>query len=720
MSLLDSKCKSRNSVAQSRFTMVGSLVILAISLLVFLTARNAGMYPSVFADEWFYNLFSRLYDIKYAQRPSYLYFGIYSLTNQCGDGFLECARLINALFFLAAIPFIYSLARQYLSRRIALWVTAISVFSPINVYTAYFMPESMYYFGFYLFAWITLKGFSRKPIASVIFAGFALGAMTMVKVHAVFLLPGLWAVIALPLLSTPNYKNAVKVCGLVFISFIAFLSCRLGIGYLVVGKAGLDILGTDYTATATSASGMQQIRHLIPLTAYNLWGNILAVAVMFALPLAMLSNISIYFKNDEDRKRLELRALNIFTSTLLILLIVVTAIFFARVQGTSPYENIQRLSLRYYDFLFPLFYIIIGVEVNKDIDGSRTSKFKLLSIGVIALISAYAVATGMRGYLPGIADGPELRAFTYNPYVFSGLGVLGIICSIVSMFHLRTGAKLYIWFYLPLTILLSGHFTNKEMRLRLESDAYDEAGQFVQRYLGSDVAKLVIVAPELSSIFRAHFYMKSQKTAFITLPNNSRIDPHSISENKEWLLLMGSYDNPFDIKEMIRIPERTQPFNLSNFNVAPKESSLDSYTLVRIASSLTVNFLDESLSPQLRKVEGLAVKEQIGRWSTGKQLLLTFSKPLPEKFELTLDAFAFGPNIGEPISMEIGGKLYKFVLSGKPSTVKISIASDRRDENIKIEIPDPISPEDLGLSSDTRKLGVALRLITIREPLHTN
>jgi phosphoglycerol transferase len=278
------------AISPPRITTVAGLAVLAAALLVFLTARNAGMYPSVFADEWFYNLFSRLYDIKFAQRPSYLYFGVYSLTNRCGDGFLECARLINALFFVAAIPLIYSLARQYLPRTLALWVTALSVFSPINAYSAYFMPESMYYFGFFLFACITLKGVHQKPLAAVILAGCTLGAMTMVKVHAVFLLPGLWVVVFLPLLSKPDYKTAAKTCGLTLVSIVAFLCFRLGVGYLVVGDAGFDILGTDYAATATSASGMEQLRHLLPLIGYNLWGNILAADVH---PYAVQSNVRV-------------------------------------------------------------------------------------------------------------------------------------------------------------------------------------------------------------------------------------------------------------------------------------------------------------------------------------------------------------------------------------------------------------------------------------------
>jgi phosphoglycerol transferase len=705
------------AISVRRITTVSVLALLAVALLAFLTARNAGMYPSVFADEWLYNLFSRLYDIKFAQRPSYLYFGVYSLTNQCGDGFLECARLINALFFVATIPLIYNLARQYLSSALALWVTILSVFSPVNAYSAYFMPESMYYFGFFLFAWITLKGVHRKPLASIILAGCTLGAMTMVKVHAVFLLPGLWVVVFLPLLSTPSYKLAAKTCGLIIVSIIAFLSFRLCVGYLAAGKAGFDILGTDYTATAVSASGMEQFRHLLPLIVYNLWGNILAVAVMFALPLAFLFNIDLSGIRGDNRQRSELRALQFFTVTLLILLILITAVFFARVQGTSPYENIERLSLRYYDFLFPLLFIVVGAAARQIGDVGDKYKFKVVCIGGTSLISAYAVVTGLSGYLPGIADSPELRAFTYNPYVYSILGSLGIICAIMALFRLRTGVALYIWFFLPLTMVLSGHFTNKEMRLRLVPDAYDQAGQFVQRYLGSDVAKLVIVAPELSSIFRAHFYMSSQQTEFINLPNHSRIDPDSLPANKEWMLMMGPYENPFDVKELIHIPVKEVAFNLANSNVMASERGRDAYTLVRVASNLTLDFLQGPLPAGLTRVDGLSASEPIGRWSTGDEIVLTFSKPLPKRFEVAVDAFAFGPNVGRPIKLSVGGQQYHMLLSGQPSIAKIAVASDRNDDKVRIEVPQPISPKDLSLSADTRRLGVALRHITIREPI---
>jgi hypothetical protein len=265
--------------------------------------------------------------------------------------------------------------------------------------------------------------------------------------------------------------------------------------------------------------------------------------------------------------------------------------------------------------------------------------------------------------------------------------------------------------------VLSAHFTNKEMRLRLVSDAYDEAGQFAQRYLGPDVAKLAIVAPELASIFRTHFYMRTAENTFISLPNGTRIDPAAIPANIEWLLMLGSYELPFVPKQSVHIPFKNGTDNAANSDASASGPAVDAYTLVRIASKLEVNFISGPLGPFLTKIEGLSEAESVGRWSTGKEVVLTFSKPLPNRFELVIDAFALGPNVDKAIKLGVNGKQYEMALTGQPSTVTVQVTSDRSDNKITIEIPEPISPKALGSSSDPRTLGVALRHLIVRQPI---
>ena len=91
---------------------IGLIVAGAFFLMLF---RNMGLNPVVFADEWTYSLFSRLLEPSSSARPSYLYLWLFRGTNACGEGFLECARALNALLMALAAPVIYLVARRLLS-----------------------------------------------------------------------------------------------------------------------------------------------------------------------------------------------------------------------------------------------------------------------------------------------------------------------------------------------------------------------------------------------------------------------------------------------------------------------------------------------------------------------------------------------------------------------------------------------------------------------------
>jgi len=122
---------------------------------VYLAIRNSGFY-SMQVDETTYRKMSQLLPFSAATLPSYVYFWVYRLSSVCGNGFLGCARLLNSLFFVLAVPFIYLVCRQVLSRKTSLLITVLAVIGPINNMTIYFMPESMYFFSFWVFTWFVL------------------------------------------------------------------------------------------------------------------------------------------------------------------------------------------------------------------------------------------------------------------------------------------------------------------------------------------------------------------------------------------------------------------------------------------------------------------------------------------------------------------------------------------------------------------------------------
>ena len=81
------------------------------TVLLYLILRNTGAYPVVFADEWLYSKFARLQPLSASQLPSYLYLKLFGLSSSCGEGYLQCARVLNAVLFVAAAPFIYLVAK---------------------------------------------------------------------------------------------------------------------------------------------------------------------------------------------------------------------------------------------------------------------------------------------------------------------------------------------------------------------------------------------------------------------------------------------------------------------------------------------------------------------------------------------------------------------------------------------------------------------------------
>lgn len=115
------------------------LAAAVLLIFVYLVLRSTGLYPLVFADEWAYSSAARLLPAAQAIVPSWLYLWLFGLTSACGNGFLDCARIVNALLFVASAPFLYQLARQVASERVAAVVTVLSLLAPVNSYTAYFM-----------------------------------------------------------------------------------------------------------------------------------------------------------------------------------------------------------------------------------------------------------------------------------------------------------------------------------------------------------------------------------------------------------------------------------------------------------------------------------------------------------------------------------------------------------------------------------------------------
>ena len=515
--------------------LAAALALVCLLVVVGLTWRDAGTYAHTFADERTYSYYARVRPMADAPFPSFLYFKLYSSTQSCGDGALACSRLLNALFFAMALPFIYLLARRFTSWRAALLVTCVTAFSPLNSYTAYFMPESMYFFGVWVLLWLITgesPGERWRPWA----IGGMLGLLALVKLHGLFLAPAAGAMVFLGGFGRARLRGAL-VAGVSFAA--ALLLVRFGGGFLIAGHTALGVLGAGYEAAA--ARTPHPPAELAAGALVVLWRHVQAVSVLFALPLAATLTLAPLSSTLPAGTRLDpLRRLQLMTLFFLVPLVLITAIFSAKVAGDGPYELPSRLHLRYYNFLFPLLWVVVAAQFDHPAPWRRLSPRVLLPSLAVLGLGVYGLMAGLDGVQPVVTDAPELLMMSRVPQNFLLCAIAGFLLLAAWAFRPRLAAGLYLFIALPLFALGATAPVAHELGQTRWPTAVDTGSEIARKLLGREgVEHLAVLTSNAPDGFRAIFTLNNFDGGFETLAPGStfvRTEP-----NKDWLLVFGDY-----------------------------------------------------------------------------------------------------------------------------------------------------------------------------------
>jgi phosphoglycerol transferase len=515
------------------------LLVAVPAIFVALLLRNGGLYPSVFADEWAYSTASRLLPFSHSPFPNYAYLAMFSLTNSCGDGFLACARILNAAAFVAASPFIYLTARRVCTRGVATLVTVLTLAGPINTYTAYFMPEALYFLSFWVFAWFILGLDSSSDWRMWIITGALLGAAALVKPHALFLVPAtLLYLMYMGGAQRPKRVRSAVWNGVLVV--VAALLVKFAGGYLLAGSAGLTLFGSTYMSQAISVlSDSDQSRQWLTVSAQSVVGHLLAICLMFGLPVALSAAGLVRGLRSSDRFEAEERT-SAFALLILADLVVVVALY-TSVSATGPVDYATRLHMRYYDFALPLLVMVAGAQLDetRTRDGRRWYALVALPIG---LAIAYAVITRLGPYTPILVDSPELRGFTAYSRPFIVLGCLSLGTLVLWAFGSRWGPRLFVYAFLPLALVVTSVAGSIELRGHLVPDGVDRAGMFVKHYLPEDeLSHVLVVGSEPADLFRAVFYLDDPQAGLLVIPEGSNFDLSTLPEGKDWALIIGDH-----------------------------------------------------------------------------------------------------------------------------------------------------------------------------------
>jgi len=123
----------------------------------------------------------------------------------------------------------------------------------------------------------------------------------------------------------------------------------------------------------------------------------------------------------------------------------------------------------------------------------------------------------------------------------------------------------------------------------------------------------------------------------------------------------------------------------------------------------------EGNSP-LVDVQGLSGYEENGRWSDSNHVEWSFINCINHKnMTLSLIASAYGPNVNKEFIMHVADQSFSFRLNDNFSTTNFDIDNEKGEciKSIRIDVPSPVSPKELGESGDSRKLGILIQSLTI-------
>ena len=651
----------------------------------FLMVRNLGLYSFVFPDEYIYSTSSRLIPLSRAVIPDYLYYAIFSITKACGDGSLECARLLNSVLFVSASLFIYSICKNVAGHKTALLVAVSSALLPASSYTAYFMPESLYYSVFWMFTYCLYRYRQEICPRRMILLGAVVGLLSLVKPHALLLMPALLVYFWAYARHSEKDGPSMRIRLLLYFA-ITVLSVKLLLGFALAGVNGFCLFGPDYSTGVTDSVSVQgNYLNLIENAAMNIQGHITAMCLLFSVPTAYLvlcgvRSVAVGRTGCND-------AIAAYTSLVLASLLIVVALFTAATAGTGPYEITNRLHGRYYSFIFPLLFIISASQVNRQIPEAGL-KWRVLAALPVGAAILYATYSRMSPYYFSLTDSPELLGITASTtsfYVFCGLSFFSLV---LWAFSPRAGASFFLYLLVPVFVVVSGLGVTKEMHARRTPDLYDKAGMFARHYLSrDDRSRVVVVGSDKYKLYRSLLYLDNVSASLEIVPVGTVYDASQLPEGKDWALVIGDHPVPDNVFYKI---------------------TMNGYTLVRARKPDKLSFTTDNLPGVILGVRGLGPPEAFGRLSTGKEVEIEFCEPLPEHFRLTMVAYAVGPNVGRVFRVSTSSSTREIALGASPAERVLVIDNPERSRLIKLIIPQPVSSRMLGIAGDERQLGLGL------------
>ncbi len=698
--------KDPASSDRESFTLL-ALTACILTALLFVKALYI-QYPIVFGDEAVYALQAKYLKDPHLDRalPNLLFLYLYHTASWFGRDHIEFSKFLNSTFFGLSFFPLYLTGRRFLSSRGAYLFAIGVVLSPIDSYSVYMTPESMYFFVFWVVTYILVGQLTDKPVRGGLWLGFALAALTEVKPHA-FILVGPILIIFVDM-SLRGRRilsfHQILYCGLA--CSLALVVGRLIITHLAGANSTIDVAGKFYGRPLHRA--MTEAHSSVwPMVGFLIEGHLIYLALLFWPPIILIVWPITAEGRPLDKKSIGLESLAIVCLVSIGLIVPVASTFVAKLLVLNPVPGeMCRVHARYYDFAFPALVLLFLARTAPDAEPRRwPGAFKIVVIcgAIIAgLLACYRAAN----YCPHFVDFPELSAIPADEFhiAFLVVGCLGP-AACLAFVDRRTARVCYCVFIGVVAFAGSIDAFNAQRASTVPPSEVDLAAISVRGLIASSQVDdgVVIAKTQDLRMERAlfHLYSRSQQK----MVKHPVLIPGDVPSGTKWALLLDPYlvDIPFYSKVEGRGYEFLQ--------LAPGG------TLTATAGSKSVSYpRTYNLSgngEQSLWLSGFNPQENWGVWTRDQLARVYFAAPISGNLRIRIKGRGYGPNATRPVELRIGGFEQSATFSDTVTEVDMKVNLPAQTYFLEFSGMTPVSPKSLGRSEDSRPLGLGLLEIQI-------
>jgi len=469
-------------------------------------------------------------------------------------------KALNTAGFIAVVLLFLALIRRLDPTRATAPTAMVFALLPNSAYTAYVMPEMMYTLLFAALTWFVVIALATRIQTAAVLSGVVVGAMLLVKPHAValvFAVPlTLGALVIAPPSIRPSRRRVLTSIPLFIVSTYATLVCMNG---LIAGRLELSpfaFVGTVYqgyfSGGFSAASWLGHSRELLSIVGGH--AIVLAALVAPAAALAAAELHRLYTTRETVDSAMRTRFLLIvFTVAATLITVAMTVNFTAQAAQREPAYHF-RLHGRYYSFVLPLYLaIFFGLEGHqRGVWWRRTGAL----VGVVAAV-LLAYLESHRTLYP--FDYPEAFVFSsWHGGLRSGLAAIGanaltqagiafaIVGYAAMLWRSKSVARWYPMLLIALfavsNVRVSGwQWTNSTDNSGIRADARSMR----QIIAPSERNQGLVVGPEWNGPIAYFLFNFNASARVLVRDTGSRITEADLPPGTPWVLLIGRYTPTF-------------------------------------------------------------------------------------------------------------------------------------------------------------------------------